>query len=85
MPHRALSNFWFHYRQLPDEIQDLADRCFRLLRDDPSHPSLRLKKVGDLWSARIGRNYRALAIEDENGLTWTWIGRHDEYERLIRG
>ena len=56
-----------------------------MLRENPAHPSLRLKKVGDYWSAGIGRNRRALAIEVEDGLTWTWIGRHDEYERLIRG
>ena len=55
-----------------------------MLKNDARHPSLRLKKVGDYWSARVGIHHRALAIEVENGLLWTWIGTHEEYERLIR-
>ena len=84
MRHRAHPDFWKHYDQLPENVQDLADKHFELLKSNPGHPSLRLKKVGGYWSARIGRKYRALAIEVEDGLLWTWIGPHDEYERLIR-
>lgn len=39
---------------------------------------------GKLWSARVGISYRALAIEDDEGYIWVWIGLHDEYERLIQ-
>jgi hypothetical protein len=46
MNHFATPGFWYHYRNLPDEIRDLADKCFDLLRTDPTHPSLRFKKVG---------------------------------------
>ena len=52
--HFATPGFWFHYRQLPDEVRNLADQCFQRLRADPRHPSLRLKKVGAFWSARVG-------------------------------
>ena len=34
MKYRATPDFWYHYRQLPDEIQDLADRCYELLKQD---------------------------------------------------
>jgi len=47
------------------------------------HPSLHFKKVGRFRSARVGRNFRALAIETDDGLLWFWIGNHAEYERLI--
>jgi hypothetical protein len=83
MSHRAHPDFWFAYRALTPELQTLADRCFELLKADPRHPSLRLKKVGEYWSARVGLHHRALAIEIDDGLMWTWIGGHDEYERLI--
>lgn len=37
-----------------------ADKNFALLKDNPRHPSLHFKKVGTLWSARVGEQYRAL-------------------------
>jgi len=55
--HFALPEFWFHYRQLPRDIQVLADKNFVLVQANPFHPSLRLKKVGVMWSARVGLNY----------------------------
>jgi hypothetical protein len=83
MNHFATPEFWFHYRQLPEEIRDLADKCFRLLEADPRHPSLRLKKIGDFWSARVGLYYRVLARERDEGLVWLWIGPHSQYDRLL--
>jgi hypothetical protein len=84
LTHLATPEFWYHYRQLPEEIRDLADECFRRLRTDSRHPSLRLKKVGVLWSVRIGLHYRALAKERTEGLVWFWIGPHSQYDQLIR-
>jgi hypothetical protein len=84
MNHRASPRFWHCYRQLPKEIQELADRDYRLMLNDPRQPSLRLKRVGPLWSVRVGLHYRALAIEDESDLVWIWIGTHAEYDRLLQ-
>jgi hypothetical protein len=55
------SRFWFSYRQLPDEIQSLADKNFELLKQSPRHPSLWLKKIGVIYTARVGLHYRAIA------------------------
>ncbi len=85
MKHRSTTRFWFLYRQLPGEIQSLANRSFELLRKDSRHPSLHLKKIGRLWSVRVGLHYRALAVEDDADLVWFWIGTHDEYDRILRG
>ena len=79
----ASPDFWDLYRNLPDPIQKAADKQFALFRQDPSHPSLHIKPVGDLWSARITDAYRALARRDGNACYWFWIGNHDDYERLI--
>ena len=84
MRHSASSRFWACYAALPADIRELADRSYALLAADPFHPSLHFKKVGRLWSARIGAHYRALAVEVEGGFLWTWIGPHDEYDKLIR-
>lgn len=83
MTHRASPRFWQAYNALPSEIQRLADENFELLKRDPRHPSLRLKKVGRFWSARVGLHYRALAVQEDAELVWFWIGHHDAYDRLI--
>jgi mRNA-degrading endonuclease RelE of RelBE toxin-antitoxin system len=85
--HRTLPRFWQHYRQLPKEVQEQADRNFELLKADPYHPSLHFKKIGGtkgLWSVRVGTRYRALGIEKPESIVWFWIGTHDEYENLLR-
>jgi hypothetical protein len=85
MNHHAIADFWACYQKLPVEIQRLADAKYALLRVDPRHPSLHFKKVGRLWSVRVGIGYRALAIESDDGPIWFWIGPHAEYDRIIDG
>jgi len=81
--HRATPRFWACYRQLPEDVQRLADKCYALLQQDPHHPSLHLKKVSRFWSVRVGLHYRALAIENDGELAWFWIGSHADYDKLI--
>lgn len=81
--HYASPSFWDCYKQLPVPIQNLADKNFELLNINSSHPSLCFKNVGEYWSARVGRKYRAIAIEKERGLIWFWIGTHDEYDNFL--
>jgi mRNA-degrading endonuclease RelE of RelBE toxin-antitoxin system len=83
MKHFASPSFWETYKELPDNIQELADKNFELLKIDPRHPSLHFKKVGNYWSVRVGKKYRALGVEIEEGLIWFWIGAHSEYDKLI--
>ncbi len=85
MKHETASSFWLYYEKLPLEIRQLADKNFQLLKTDLSHPSLQFKKVGKVWSARVGLHYRAVAtpIEGEGGFLWVWIGTHTEYDKLL--
>ena len=80
---RASEEFWDLYRRIPRNAQRAADKQFELFRKDPTHPSLHLKPVGGLWSARINDAYRALAVREDDVLYWFWVGPHDQYERLI--
>lgn len=82
MNHFASPEFWFHYRQLPLAVQELADKNFALLKDNPRHSSIQLKKVGHVWSARVGLHYRALGQDDPAGILWYWIGPHRTYDRI---
>lgn len=64
MKHGTVARYWRDYAKLPKEIRDLADKDFNLLKADPHHPSLQLKRVGEFWSVRIGSAYRALGVDD---------------------
>jgi mRNA-degrading endonuclease RelE of RelBE toxin-antitoxin system len=77
-------SFRSRFQSLPPEIRQLARKNFQLWLRNPHHPSIHFKKVGNYWSARIGDNYRALAIVSGERLEWFWIGSHDEYEFIIR-
>lgn len=86
MKHFTLPRYWQHYRLLPTDVQALASKNFELLKSDPYHPSLRLKRVGktkQLWSVRVGMHYRALGTEKPEGIVWFWIGPHAEYDKLL--
>jgi len=83
LTHHASPDFWVCYRSLPPEVQQLADKAYELLKRNPRHPSLHLKKVGRFWSVRVGTHYRALAVEASDGLVWFWIGTHAEYDKLL--
>ena len=82
--HRASRSFWEHFALLPPSVQRIARRNFRLLVDNPLHPSLHFKRVSpEEWSVRAGSSYRATGIEDSHGITCEWIGPHTEYERRV--
>ena len=84
MNHHTTADFWDCYARLPEAVQRLADEKYNLLRTDPWHPSLHFKRVGRLWSVRVGIGYRALAMAGEEGPVWFWIGSHAEYDRMIQ-
>ena len=81
--HKTTARFWHCFDALPASVQEIARKNFRILQLNPLHPSLHFKKVGKFWSARVGNQYRALAISNDEGFIWVWIGSHREYEKLI--
>lgn len=83
MRHFASPSFWQAYTNLPPAIRALAEKNYALLKDNPRHPSLQLKKVGRFWSVRVGIRHRALAVEVDAGLLRFWIGSHADYDAMI--
>ncbi len=84
MMHFTTPEFWECYEDCHPTFASSPTRTMRYLKSNPKHRSLRLKKVGQYWSARVGLEFRAVAIESDDDLVWFWIGPHDEYERLIK-
>ena len=71
---------------LPTDVQRAARRAYQLFRSNPAHPGLQFKKLegGDnIYSARIGLEYRALAVMKKDRIVWYWIGSHSDYDRLV--
>jgi mRNA-degrading endonuclease RelE of RelBE toxin-antitoxin system len=52
--HFASPSFWEAYAKLPENVRALADKNYALLKENPQHPSLQLKKLGRFWSVRVG-------------------------------
>ena len=74
------------YANLPEQVRLQSLRAYQLFRRNPSHPGLNFKRVDDennIYSARIGRGYRALGQLDGSDIVWFWIGPHSEYDRLV--
>lgn len=84
MIHFASPSFWSAYESLPISAQRIADKNYKILKDNPKHPSLHFKKIRRYWVVRFGIRYRALAVEVADGLLWFWIGSHAEYDKLIK-
>jgi hypothetical protein len=85
--HFTSPDFWSLYDLLPAEVQRTDDKNFSLLKSNPKHPSLHLKRIGDTWSVRAGLRYRAVGMDapgKETGILWIWIGSHAEYDRFIK-
>ena len=80
----ASERFWQLYRELPAEVRRLADKQYELFREDPFHPSLHLKQVGEVWTVRIGRSHRAIGYREGDAFYWGWIGSHEAYNKLLR-
>lgn len=86
MRHIALPSFWDRYRSLPKHVKEIADKNYQLLKSDPSHPSLRFKRLAtkeSLCSVRVGKGYRAIGFYKSDTVEWFWIGSHAEYDKHI--
>jgi hypothetical protein len=84
LKHLASPDFWAAFDTLPARTRELARKNFELLKSDPRHPSLHLKKIGRYRSVRVGLRYRALGVEIETGILWFWIGAHADYDDLLK-
>jgi hypothetical protein len=83
---RTTRQFWRSFSDLHPDVQQEAKRAYRLFQTNPAHPGLHFKKLegeDNIYSARIGLDYRALAVMKRDRVVWYWIGSHSEYDRLV--
>ena len=75
------------FAALPAQIQPQAREAYKLFRQNPSHPSLRWKRVHPtrpIYSVRVGRGHRAVGIDEADEVVWFWIGSQAAYDQLLR-
>lgn len=87
MNSRGTPRFWTAYRELPEPAREAARKAYRLFQENPNHPSLQFKKIHarqPIYSVRITLGYRALALVENDDVTWFWIGSHADYDRLLK-
>ncbi len=85
MKSSAIPKFWSAYADLPEQVKIVAKKQFQLWLDNSSHPSLQFKKVGPFCSVRITEDFRALCYFKTGIYYWFWIGKHSEYDRILKG
>jgi len=85
LKHFASSKFWHYFYALPADIQQQSRNSYKLLKQNPNHPSLQFKPVkkGAFRSVRVGLGYRALGVPVPDGVQWFWIGSHADYDKLL--
>jgi mRNA-degrading endonuclease RelE of RelBE toxin-antitoxin system len=73
--------------KLPKNIRLQTRTAYRRFKVDPYHRGLHFKKVHGsraVYSARVNDDYRVLGMLDGDEVVWFWIGKHEEYERLLK-
>jgi hypothetical protein len=75
------------FARLPKEIRERARAAYRRFKTDPYQRGLHFKRVHTVepvYSARVTDDYRVLGIMDGDEIAWFWIGKHEEYERVLK-
>lgn len=86
MKSRTTIEFRKLFADLPEQVKEQTRGAYRQFKENPSHPSLRFKKVHPelpIYSARIGKNYRAVGQLEGDTVIWFWVGSHAEYDKLL--
>ncbi len=86
MKSETTSRFRKAFVTLPKQVQEQARKSYRQFKQNHWHPSLHFKQIHSsipIYSARVGRGYRAVGQKTENEIVWFWIGSHSDYEKLL--
>ena len=81
------SGYWASMENLPEEVRKMAEKSYKLWRENPKHPMLRFKKIHPsqpIYSFRVGIAYRTIGVDSGNGrLVWFWVGSFGEYAKVV--
>ena len=70
-------------RKLPPNTRNNLGRFYKELQEQVVLPGRRLKKIDDVWTARIGKKHRIGFVIEENNARILYIESHDESDRYL--
>jgi mRNA-degrading endonuclease RelE of RelBE toxin-antitoxin system len=77
---RWTQNFKEEYKALSVDMKRRVKKQLELLRQNPRHPSLNIKKMDDprgIWEGRITRSYRFTFHVEKDTYILRRVGTHD--------
>lgn len=90
MPHENFLReeaYWKNFDELPLPVRQLAEKNYRLWKENSQHPGLRFKQIHPelpIFSFRVGMTYRTVGVEtDEGEVIWFWIGSFQQFKQLV--
>ena len=87
MTSRTTKRFRKLLGELPPHVQKQAREAYLTWARDPWQPQLQFKQIHTtrpIFSARIGRDWRAVCIRTGDSAIWYFIGSHADYDKLIK-
>ncbi|MBV6478943.1 MAG: hypothetical protein HGGPFJEG_01700 [Ignavibacteria bacterium] len=87
MESRTTERFRKCFQNLPKKIKNQARAVFKVWETKPDQKSLKFKKIHskeNIYSIRIGLNWRAVGVKNDEQMIWFWIGSHSDYNNLIK-
>ena len=87
MKSKVTKEFLEQFEMLPPKIKEQSRKAYTLWKANPNYPSVHFKRVSKqqpIFPVRIGIEYRALGLLQEDTLYWFWIGTHAKYDELLR-
>ena len=87
MTSRTTKRFRKLLADLPPHVQRQAKETYLAWLRDPWQPQLQFKQIHatrPIFSARIGRDWRAVCIRTGHTAVWYFIGSHADYDKLIK-
>mgnify|MGYP001344808296 CR=1 FL=1 len=80
-----LASFIKTFDKLPIEIKRQTVETYIKWKLNPKMLSLDFKNIRkNIYSIRVGLNYRAFAKKDKDTYMWFWIGSHEDYNKMIK-
>ncbi|EAZ91403.1 ParE family toxin-like protein [Crocosphaera chwakensis] len=88
MKSELTNDFLKCFAKLPETVKQTARKNYKLWKDNTTHPSLEFKRLNtreSVYSVRVGIGWRAVGVmKTSDTIVWFWIGKHSEYDKLLK-
>jgi len=80
-------SYWESFDDLPEDVRKLAEKNFKLWKQNTLNPGLRFKQIHQtlpIFSFRVGMKHRTVGTETPDGkMVWFWVGSFETFSQSI--